>query len=67
MENFDIGPMPPGFVPGQYVMQGIMQNCGKTGLKAFLQQHMSRLSVYLLCYSTSISIMLVLQGLVIAH
>lgn len=30
MENFGIGPMSPGFVPGRYVVQGIMQHCGKT-------------------------------------
>lgn len=67
MENFGIGPMPPGFVPGRYVVQGVMQNWGKTGLKVFPQQSMSRLKVYLPCYPTSISIILVLEGLVIAH
>lgn len=36
MENFGIGPMPPDFVPGQHVVQGIMQNCSKPGLKVFL-------------------------------
>ena len=67
MENFGIGPRPADFVPGQYLIQGIIQNHGKTGVKVFPQQSVSRLNVYLLCYSSSISIILVLEGLVIAH
>ena len=67
MENFGIGPRPAYFVPGQYLIQGIIQNRGKTGVKVFPQQRVSRLNVCLLCYSSSISIILLLEGLVIAH
>lgn len=37
----------------------------KTGLKAFLHQSAYRLSVYLLCYPSSISIILMLEALLI--
>lgn len=67
MENFGIGPRPAVFVPGQYLIQAIMQIHGKTGVKVFLQRSVSRLNIYLLCHPSSISIILVLEGLIIAH
>lgn len=60
VEGFDMGPRHAGFVLGQYLIQGIMQNNDKNWVKSLSS---SECIMYTSCYPSSISIILLLEAL----